>query len=68
MSRWRKPQCKSGKAAFRTQGEARRAIDRIVKDNAQAVAPTEHAPHRAYKCDCGAWHLTKSPERVKVTA
>jgi hypothetical protein len=56
---WRAPRCASGKAAFRSRGVALRALERIAVDNAQAVAPGEGAPRRAYRCDCGAWHLTK---------
>lgn len=47
------------KGRFRTRGEALRAVDRIVKDNAQAVAPLPFAPQRAYRCACGVWHLTR---------
>jgi hypothetical protein len=58
--RWKPPRCNSGKAAYRTQGKALAAIERIRKDNAQAVASLAAiAPQRTYRCDCGAWHLTK---------
>ena len=58
MSRWKPPRCKSGKAAFRTEGEARRALHRIEVTNAQAVVAGTTQPQRAYRCKCGAWHLT----------
>jgi hypothetical protein len=61
---WKPPKCESGKALFRSQGEALRALVAIEKDNAQAVAPLSFQPHRAYHCDCGAWHLTKQKVRV----
>jgi len=57
--RWKKPVCRSGKAAFRNQGAALRALERIAKDNAQATAPLDSQPERTYLCECGAWHLTR---------
>lgn len=66
MSRARRPlapACSSGKASHPTQGEARRVLLRIRQDQAQAVAPTEHAPTETYRCpECGWWHLTKRPQ------
>jgi hypothetical protein len=56
-----KPSCPSGKVCFASQGSALRALDRIRKDNAQAVAPVEEelVPKRAYRCEtCGYHHLT----------
>lgn len=55
---WKPPRCKSGKAAFRTQGAAMRALAKIQLTNAQAVVVGSKEPRRAYRCDCGAWHLT----------
>lgn len=59
MRRWRPPQCRTRKAAFRTQGEALKALERLKQENAQAVAPMPFTLRNAYRCDCGAWHLTK---------
>lgn len=58
--------CASGKVAFRTQGDALRALDKIRKDNAQAVVPMPFEPRSAYHCDCGAWHLTKRESGVHI--
>jgi hypothetical protein len=63
--RWRKPKCNSGKAAWRTRGEADRALERIRNENAQAVAPLEIPLQRSYKCRCGAWHLTSQDQRTE---
>jgi hypothetical protein len=48
-----------GKAAFRSQGRALAAVQRIRRDNAQAVAPLAEIPEGVYRCACGAWHLTR---------
>lgn len=56
---WKAPKCSSGKGAFKTQGEALRALARIRVENAQAVVPGAGL-RDAYKCrECGAYHLTK---------
>lgn len=56
--RWRSPACPTGKVGFRTGGEARRAVGRIERENAQAVAVPEHPPSFEYRCPvCRAWHL-----------
>lgn len=61
MSRdWRKPRCASNKAAWRTRGDANRALERIAVENAQAIAPRP-APTGVYKCRCNAWHLKGIP-------
>lgn len=55
-----KAACRSGKATFRSQGDALRALRRIAIDNAQAVAPLPEQPEFAYACrHCDGWHLTK---------
>jgi hypothetical protein len=59
----RKTKCPTGKVAFLSQGEAQRAIDRIATENLQAAVPAITAPSRAYRCRCGAWHLTSQPKR-----
>jgi hypothetical protein len=59
VSRWRPPKCGSGKTAFQSQGKALRALEKIRQDNAQAAAPLPFEPQRAYRCECGAWHLTR---------
>jgi hypothetical protein len=64
---WKAPPCKSGKAAYKNQGEALRALEVIHRQNAQAVAALPTEPQSAYQCKCGAWHLTKQESGVKVT-
>ena len=55
----RKPRCSSKKVAFRSEGAARRALERIDRTEAQAVAPAPSRPTRAYRCpECGMWHLS----------
>lgn len=66
MSGWRKPKCQSGKDAWRTHGDALRALERITVDNAQAVAPRAATPTGAYKCQCGAWHLGSTEALTKL--
>lgn len=68
MKPWRKPPCRSGKAAYRSRGDANRAITTIVAGNAQAVAPLPFTPQRAYRCPCGAWHLTTQEQRTERKA
>lgn len=63
MKPWRKPPCRTGKAAYRTRGDANRAITTIVAGNAQAVAPLPEEPIRAFRCACGAWHLSSREYR-----
>lgn len=60
--RWRKPRCASKKAAWRTQGDALRHLNRLALQNAQAVAPLPFELRGAYHCRCGAWHLTKQDQ------
>ncbi len=45
--------CQSGKVAFRSQHDAYRYIRRAEKYHARGFAV-----RRAYRCGCGAWHLT----------
>ena len=59
----RKTRCGSGKVAFRSQGAAQRALNRIALSEAQAAVPSPDAPIRTYRCGCGAWHLTSQPKR-----
>lgn len=67
MKRWQKPTCRSGKAAYQTQGAALRALDVLRRENAQAVVPLPFTLQSAYRCrTCGAWHLTKQEGRVSL--
>lgn len=64
---WRKPPCGTGKAAYRTQGLALRALETLRRENAQAVAPMAFTLRSAYRCrECGAWHLTTKSNGVRV--
>lgn len=61
---WKAPECSSGKASYRTAGDARRALRAILIGQLQAVAPTATPPKREYRCpECHVWHLTKSEDR-----
>ncbi len=59
---WRPPRCATAKQAYRTQGRALDALQQIKRGNAQAAVPLDtYVPQGAYRCSCGAWHLTRRP-------
>lgn len=61
--RWSPPRCSSGKAAYRSQGRALRALAVIEMQQVQAAEATGSAPRATYRCpECGAWHLTRNTD------
>lgn len=60
--RWHPPPCATGKVAFRSRGRALAAIRQIEIGDAQAAVAPATKPVAAYRCRCGAWHLTSRPQ------